>query len=56
MTYKQKRIQEKLHRLAYELENDASRLRHLGNKGLADDLNSVSSALGDLVRSAEWDK
>ncbi len=49
-------IQSKLHRLAYELENDASRIRAdhgQGQAGLAEAIKAISSTLGSLARSME---
>lgn len=43
------RLAEKLHRLAYELEHDARRLRN-SRPSYADSVKSLSSRLGNLAR------
>jgi hypothetical protein len=43
------RLSEKLRRLAYELEYDASRLREC-QSDYADGLNHISHRLGDIAR------
>lgn len=44
-----RRLVEKWHRLAYELENDARRCY----PALASDIRAVSSTLGNIVRRVE---
>ena len=51
-------IESKLRRLAYELEDDANRIRHdYGREydSLANALASISSQLGKLGRGLEYD-
>lgn len=51
---KVRRLAEKYHRLAYEIEHDARRMRAEGLGGLADTLLSFSSPIGKFARNLEY--
>lgn len=54
MTKKQMdRLAAKLHRLAYELETDAARLRSSDHPSYADSVRDISRKLGNLARNIE---
>ena len=48
-----KRSLDKWHRLAYELEHDATRMRKAGHQSLAEALKAASTMLGCAVRGVE---
>jgi len=47
------RLAAKLHRLAYELETDAARLRSSDHPSYADSVRDISRKLGNLARNIE---
>jgi hypothetical protein len=47
------RLAEKYHRLAYEFEHDAHRVRTSWHPSYAETIKSISRQLGDLARTIE---